>query len=126
MASHLLLAQQIFSEIYKQANFDAGTGMGIGAPTDIQCIKVNGTFVPNINATSNVIREISSKRHPQGAGGNKITYGRLHTDLRLVWLTPLPPTGENFVQKRIFSFFFSQATKFLVTCTFNTSYIVTP
>jgi len=54
MSSHLLLAQQIFSEIYKQANFDAGTGMGIGAPTDVRCVEVNGTFVPNINATSNV------------------------------------------------------------------------
>ena len=55
MASHLLLAQQIFSEIYKQANFDAGTGMGIGAPTDVRCVEVNGTFIPNIiNATSNV------------------------------------------------------------------------
>ena len=28
--------------------------MGISAPIDVWCVEVNGTFIPNINATSNV------------------------------------------------------------------------
>ncbi len=46
------LAQQIFSEIYKQANLDARTGTG-ATTEDVRCVQVNGSYSPSINnATS--------------------------------------------------------------------------